>query len=171
MKDRLSAKLGEAATKNNQEVNVPELDDSIDSGNALQAFNQLPVKTVSPETQKQVQEDSVTNFLHKVDEQEKDEQKKAEDDKKQREYDAAMAFGREGQQDQSLASSQSDSDDQSSSEQRAAAKRVEEPMEVPEDNPISAMMALKHPERQREIENMQTEEMAQSHYSNYITTY
>ena len=36
----------------------------------LKKFNQLPVKTVSNETKKIIQEDAVTTFLHKVDEQE-----------------------------------------------------------------------------------------------------
>ena len=84
-----------------------------------------------------------------------------------------MMFGRDAQPEQNLASAPSESDDQQKAPRAKAAQKqpAEDTFEMPEDNPISAMMALKHPERQREIENMQTEEMAQSHYSNYVTTY
>ena len=84
-----------------------------------------------------------------------------------------MMFGREGQPEQNLAAAPSEYDDQQKSPQAKAVQKqpADDSLEMPEDNPISAMMALKHPERQREIENMQTEEMAQSHYSNYVTTY
>ena len=36
---------------------------------------------------------------------------------------------------------------------------------MPEDNPISEMMALKHPEMVQEVNNAAIEEMAQSHNS------
>ena len=41
-----------------------------------------------------------------------------------------------------------------------------EDLALPEDNPISAMLALKHPEQQKAIMDASIEEMAQSHYSN-----
>ena len=78
------------------------------------------------------------------------------------------------QNDQILANANAgfgDSDIEQSDMSKAAKKPVVESFDMPDDNPISAMMALKHPERQREIENMQTNEMAQSHYGNYVTTY
>ena len=94
-------------------VIVPELEDSIESSNeVMKAFNQLPVKQVNKETQKQIQEDSVGTFLRKADEQEKDEQKKVEEDKK-RAFDAGMSFGKGNQNEMSLASAESDSDEQS----------------------------------------------------------
>lgn len=51
-----------------------------------------------------------------------------------------------------------------SQQKKAPAKLAEDDM-LPEDNPISAMMALKHPEIQKEIEDASIQEMAQSHYS------
>ena len=37
--------------------------------------------------------------------------------------------------------------------------------EMPEDNPISAMMALKHPEKVKEVEEASIVEMSQRHNS------
>jgi hypothetical protein len=46
-----------------KEDSVVPMDDA-----PLKKFNQLPVKTISNETQKQIQEDAVSTFLNKVDE-------------------------------------------------------------------------------------------------------
>ena len=75
-----SAKSTEAPAGTGQGLAASEMEGSVESsgGSTLQAFNQLPVKTVSPDTQKEMQEDSVTTFLRKVDEQEKDEQKQTD---------------------------------------------------------------------------------------------
>lgn len=53
-----------------------------------------------------MQEDSVSTFLHKVDEQEKEDAKKQDEDAKQRAFEASVMFG------QSDSSSAVDGDDQ-----------------------------------------------------------
>lgn len=52
-------------------------------------------------------------------------------------------------------------------QKKAVSKAPADDDMIPEDNPISAMMALKHPEAQKAIEDVSLEEMARSHYSSY----
>ena len=60
MKDKMHAKLNQHSASNFIEEPQPS--------NSLEAYNQLPLKKVSEATEKQMQEDSVSTFLHKVDE-------------------------------------------------------------------------------------------------------
>jgi len=87
-----------------------------------------------------------------------------------------MAFGHETHlddppnQNYAVTTEYNDSDDD---QQDQSSKLIvnREPIDIPEDNPISALMALKHPEQQTKIANAVNDEMAVSFYSNYRTTY
>lgn len=168
MKDKMNAKL--ATTKRMSEptpaapesASIPSLSQQKSS---LEQFNELPLKTVSEATQKKMQEDSVSAFLHKVDEKEREDQKKEEqakqeEDQRQRSFEASLMFGRDDP-----TSVPDESAGQQLSQKKAPPKAPADDDMIPEDNPISAMMALKHPEAQKEIMDASTEEMAQSHYS------
>lgn len=150
MKDKMHAKLNQhpSSSSNYIEEQAPVAQTS------LEAYNQLPLKKVSEATQKQMQEDSVSSFLHKVDEQEKEEAKQKEDDDKQRAFEQAVMFGQGSSSSDQSSPADTGSDEQE--EQPAVKKNPMQQMEsyeVPEDNPISAMIALKHPEQQKAIED------------------
>ena len=133
-------------------------------------------------------EDSVASFLNQVDAQEKkerDEKEKQEreDDLRQRQFEKQVMYGdtynnypqQSSQQDydsssNSLEGNSSPSEEGSGEAQEGSTPKpkkapVVDENEMPEDNPIAALMAMKHPETVKAVEDASINEMAQGFHS------
>lgn len=140
MKQKLASKLKDS-TKTEQKS----------TGSAMKEFKELPAS-------KPKEQDSVTMFLSKVDQQEAEEKQriKVDEDQIQRDYEQVT------KEDFYHTSDRKGEIDAANADAHYAFQTEESLDEL--ENPISGYLAMKHPEIQQSIENADIEQMAQSHY-------